>query len=158
MAPHVSRKDGHFRESSLTIIENWPFERYSSLITFLHDQMLKFRLSDRRQNMAPVTNAVLGHMKRLADYYGTQVLIVTLAKFRGREEIRNWREVDIFMRESEIRHIDCANPDFGIDPSLQPLNDGHPNGIVHAEFAQCVASWVRKNANLVLGKKHESNP
>lgn len=158
MPPNVSLKDGHFRESPLTIIDNWPFEEYSSLITFLHDQMLKFKLSDRRRYVAPVTNAVLGHMKRLADHFGTKILIVTMAKFRGREEVRNWRKIDIFMRETGIRHIDCANPDFGIDPSLQPPNDGHPNGIVHAEFGQCVASWVRKNAHLVMGNKRESNP
>jgi hypothetical protein len=64
---------------------------------------------------------------------GSKLLVVLLANVPP--------ETPAFLADRAIPHVDCVNPDYGRDKTLQVGGVGHPSGRQHALWAGCLARY-----------------
>ena len=128
--PHVSLEGDGLSSHAAGRIDRWPLERHSYLVTLLHDAWLRQRLSDRDQQMTLATNRLLERMAREVEEAGSRLLVAQLDDLPP--------ETLAFLAERRIATVDCSEPRYKSDPKYRVGGVGHPSGLRHALWAECL--------------------
>lgn len=133
--PHVTLDGDTLVEHPAGLIRPWPLEGVSAWVAALHDAWLGLdRPSDRAARES--TNLLLARMDRDARAAGSRLVVVLLEKPPTR--------VGDFLVREDIAHLDCSEPDYTQDPKYRVGGVGHPNGVRHALWAECIAQGLRE--------------
>lgn len=108
----------------------WPFKKYSALITFLENRYMHWKLGDRK-NGEKVTEKLLLEMNELCLKSGTRLLVVMLDFIPERKYH--------YIRFMNDKRINLANCVFPIREPYQVKGEGHPNGKLHSIWANCIS-------------------
>ncbi len=130
----------------LEIVQPWPLEHRSALVTELHAGVLRLRLGDRMAQRVPATAAVIRSMRDLVEARGGRLLVALLddASLPGGKA--DYDTLVAALGAAKVAHADCVDPEYDANPSaLQVGGAGHPNGTVHRRWADCIGRWVEAN-------------
>ena len=111
-------------------IDFWPLERHSLLVGRLHDLWLRMRLADRDRQKIAATDRLLERMDREVREAGSHLLVAQLDDMPP--------ETLAFMAERDIATVDCIAPAYKSDPKYRVGGVGHPSGLRHALWAECL--------------------
>jgi hypothetical protein len=133
--PNVIARDGKLLESPLTVYPAWPWEHDSRLVRVLKKGYLKFIYGQREKYENDVTKLEISEMRRLSEANGAKFLVLRL--------IPGTNDVDKYLGDSKASVVDCV-----VDVTSPPTKVGgvgHPSGMVHAQWAQCLSKWMSDN-------------
>ena len=137
--PHVTVRNHELVEHGGHIEPAWPLEGVSAAVALLHRGYLRLLLFRRETEPTEASHLLIQNMQRLARDHGSRLLVLLL-----------WRKPDglkDFLAASGIEYVDCMSPSWpsNPDPALKVGGTGHPNGIQHRLWAECLASWIDRN-------------
>jgi len=137
--PHVTVRNHELVEHGGHIEPAWPLEGVSAAVALLHRGYLRLLLFRRETEATEATHLLIQKMQRLARDHGSRLLVLLLW--------RNPGELNDFLAASGIEYVDCMNPLWprGSNSALRVGGTGHPNGIQHRLWAECLASWIDRN-------------
>ena len=128
--PHVTLEGDGLSSHPAGRIDRWPLERHSYLVTLLHDAWLRYRLADRDEQKTVATNRLIERMAREVEEAGSRLLVAQLDDLPP--------ETLALLAERRIATVDCVEPRFKSDPSYRVGGVGHPSGLRHALWAECL--------------------
>ena len=111
-------------------IDYWPLERHSLLVGRLHDLWLRMSLADRDRQKIAATNRLLERMDREVREAGSHLLVAQLDDMPP--------ETLAFMAQRNIATVDCIAPGYKSDPKYRVGGVGHPSGLRHSLWAECL--------------------
>jgi hypothetical protein len=144
--PHVSVEGGALVEHPAGLIRAWPLEGVSSWVAALHDAWLAFRRPPDRAGRE-ATNLLLARMDREAREAGSQLVVVLLEEPPTR--------VRDFLEHQQITFLDCSEPVYSRDPKYRVGGVGHPNGVRHALWSDCIEQGLKERG---LSRAAEAAP
>jgi hypothetical protein len=143
--PHVRLEDGRLDRQPPYAVPSWPLESRSASSTLLHSSYLRWRLADRETRKEPATKALLVSLDERVRQAGARLLVTVLWHDKG--EAGPYLR---FMRERGMDALDCTYSGPITDPArLTVGGKGHPNGMVHEDWARCAGQWVKENRGAV---------
>jgi hypothetical protein len=143
-------------EHPLETVQAWPFEHDSALVTELHAGFLRLRLGDRMAQRVPATAAVIRSMRDLVEARGGRLLVALLddATLPGAEGKADYDALVALLGAAKVTRVDCVDPEYDANPaSFQVGGGGHPNGVVHGRWADCIGRWIEANLAGAGGSK-----
>ncbi len=115
----------------------WPAKRYLATVTFGEEMFARYQRSDRKAQARAVTEALMLEMNALCRVKGIALVVVLLemdasskASYAG------------VLERAEINVVDGTRADF-LDESMKVPREGHPNGRMHAYWAECLEPEIR---------------
>ena len=114
---------------------HWPLREHSALITELQNQYASVAGGPRAAAARPVTERLLLEMRRLVEQHGSRFCVVLL--HLSPDTKAHYVE---FLAEHQVDFVDCA---FPLTPDMRVRGDHHPNGTMHARYAECIAAKMR---------------
>ena len=141
--PHVELHDGRLQAFPPFVVRDWPLEEHSALVSLLHSSELRFRLAGRERYQEEATRLLLVRMKQVVEKAGGHFLVATLwnAELPGAESCRR---MVAGMQASGVDEVDITYAGPVKDPAKLGVGGagGHPNGIIHAWWADRMAEWL----------------
>jgi len=128
--PHVTLEGDGMAEHPPGVIAAWPLERHSAMVRALHD--LSFgHPPNRGRRMLLATSRLIERMNREVEEAGSHLLVAVLDDLPPRTQA--------FMADGHIAYVDCREPTYKSDPKYQVGGVGHPSGLRHALWSECLA-------------------
>lgn len=112
----------------------WPLHRSLASVAFLEQRYAEFWGKARRTRQRAVTDRLLLAMRDLTERHGARFTVAVL-QVAPLAKIHYER----LLAEHNIDFVDCAYP---IDPSMKVPGEGHPNGRMHARWAECIGDKI----------------
>lgn len=131
--PHMVVQHGQMVARSPTYIREWPLEKVSGLVSLIRLAHLNWALRDRNLQMEPVTRHLLLRMDQLVRDNGSHLLVAILDDGSPPETYEE------FIRDHDISLVNCTHPGYLDNPQLRVGKIGHPNHVLHAEWANCIS-------------------
>lgn len=130
--PHVRRYfTNDLAEHGLEVVEPWPMESKSSLVTLMHLGVRVILNPPRRStHMYEVMRDILKRMDHVVQMHDANLLVVFLDY--PEPLLQGW------LTDSGIAWVNCENPDWH-DPKYLVGGTGYPNAKLHNEWADCIA-------------------
>jgi hypothetical protein len=119
-------------------VEPWPFETISALVTTVHNNAIKINNRVSAQEQEQVLKELVLRMAALARQHGARFIVAGLAGIP--EWFADWAS------RNRIDLADCQHPGFATDARLHVGGVGHPNGLMHQWWAQCLRERVSSAA------------
>ncbi len=144
--PHATVAGDRLIDHPLEIVQPWPLERQSALVTELHAGVLRLSLGDRMAQRVPATAATIRLMRDLVEARGGRLLVALLddASLPGGKA--DYDSLVAALGAAKVAHADCVDPEYDANPgSLQVGGAGHPNAEMHRRWAGCVERWITAN-------------
>ena len=141
--PRVAVRDGRLVTFPPYVIEPWPLEEHSGLVSLLHKVEVHVRFAGRERYREQATNLLLSRMKELTDRISARLLVATL--WDGGSEWRSSRQMmSAGMRAAGIEELDLTYR----GPETRPEKlfvqvQGHPSALVDAWWADTLGAWLR---------------
>lgn len=135
--PHVlSLMGDDLTPRPASIVDLWPFETSSIVVTLAHRAYL-FTMNPPRSSthMYKVMNAILQKMKQATDRHGADLLVVFIDA--PEPLLLGW------LKDAGIEAIVCNNEDWH-DPAYRLQGRGYPNGLQHSFWANCIADKLEE--------------
>lgn len=133
--PYVSVENDGLATHPGGLIRAWPLEGVSSWVVAAHDAWLRLTRGRLRERRSRAMNLLLERMDRVAREAGSRLVVVLLE-----EPPTRIRE---FLVQQRIDFVDCAEPVYWSDPKYRVAGIGHPNGLRHALWSECVSAGLR---------------
>lgn len=132
--PHALVENGRLAPQPGAIVEPWPLEGVSAIVSELHRAWLRLILRGRRDAVQPVMEELFAEMAKTANDAKAGFVVLLLA------DAPDWvlRSLD----QQKIATADCRTPEFERDPSLRIGGVGHPTAARHAAWAECLAPAI----------------
>jgi nucleotide-binding universal stress UspA family protein len=111
---------------------HWPFREWSAAMTLAQNSWYTLRAHGREQQADEVTRRLVAGMAQTARRAGVPFSLLLLRVGEPKREA-----ILPFARKEGIDVMDCDRRDFGRGERVP--GDLHPNGKVHAAWAECVA-------------------
>ena len=127
-------------------VPTWPLEDFSALVAMAHDAYLNWRLSVNNPEKTEVTVRLLQEMDQTVRKVGAELLVVVLAA-------TDPKIFELFPKSRGFQYLDCRHPEHAKHPKQFSVG-GHPNGKLHAYWADCIAKWLEQKLDLF--KRSES--
>lgn len=124
--------DGELIRRSPEGYSNWPFKKWSAVVTFLEERYMLSRTKGRLNGKRRVTKKLFREMKALARRNGSELIVVFLWVKEPQKSI--YLE---FLKKEGIRTIDATHPKART-PLLTVPGGGHPNEILNSYYA----AWI----------------
>jgi hypothetical protein len=112
----------------------WPLGDHLALVAFLQKRYLERTTRWRAREARAVTERLLVEMKNASSAHGAGFLVVLL---KASEEAK--AHYIGFLQQHNIPYVDCA---FPLTDDLRVPGDGHPNGLMHTRYADCIAETL----------------
>lgn len=119
-----------------TIYAAWPFRHYSALIYLLEKTYVNYTWDTTAEERNIVTLDLVLRMKEIATRQAIPFYVVMISTTD--EDFNLYRKQ---FAEQGIPTVNCHDPRSN-EREYQVPNDGHPNAIIHAYYAQCVIDNV----------------
>ena len=132
--PHVRISGDQIIEYKGHPIESWPFETRFATVALAHVAALKVLNRRSWQEHQDALRRLLTQMKDTAAKNKASLLVVNL--FRTPPDDIRW------MRQEGFDYVDCEHPDV-LNVALRVGGTGHPNGVMHQWWGQCLLSALR---------------
>lgn len=124
--------DGHLHRQAPERYPEWPLQGHSALVNFLEESYMRRKVPERTAQAQAVTDQLLLEMAELCRRHGVKFgMLLLLADDAMRDHYVR------LLREHDVELIDCARP---LTPDKKVPGDGHPNELLHAEWADCIAA------------------
>jgi hypothetical protein len=121
-------------------LANWPLEGVSAAVRTLHESVARASLRERDAWVAPITRRLFQDLDEFSRANGARFAVMTLF---GEHDFPGY-EAHLLRRG--IESFDCRYPGDPYAAALRVGGNGHPNGIVHSYWAECLTRWIRANA------------
>ncbi len=113
----------------------WPLRQHLATVAFLQEGYVNFIAGNRTSQGRAVTERLLIEMNRLVNQHGARLWVVLLhLSPTGKSHYVE------FLERHGIDWIDCA---FPMSREMKVPGEGHPNGKMHARWAECIAAKIR---------------
>jgi hypothetical protein len=135
--PYVTMgSDGELIRHAPDAMIMFPFMRYSALMTFAELYYMRFKTRGRLEQSHQVTEKLILEMQKLVNRYGAQLIVVLL------EDTNDARKYfyQTFMKTNGVTCLDCS---MHLTPDLIVPGDGHPKGLVHSFWADCISARLK---------------
>lgn len=114
-----------------------PLREHSALVTALELWVTQQAAAPRVAQQRAVTQRLLREMQQTAARHGTRFAVVLLHFSPDAKA-----QYEQFMTRHGIAYVDCAYP---LDATTRVPGDPHPNGVMHARYAQCIAGLLERS-------------
>lgn len=128
-------RDGTLEEHPPEAAPMWPLRRWLSSAVALEDLEVRRMTADRFAQAERVTEQLLVEMDGEARRHGARFAVVLLTGAADR--LQHYRE---YLASRGIALVDCNRP---LLPAMVVRGEGHPNGLLHEEWAACLAEALR---------------
>ncbi len=115
---------------------SWPFKDKSATIALAEEAFARLKTYKRANQGIRVTQKLLLQMQKLSGSYGAKLIIVILG---ASEESTNYYMK--FLSSFGLMAIDCVYP---IEAGMRVKGEGHPNGIMHSKWAECISAFINE--------------
>jgi len=133
--PHVRSSGDRIVEHKADPIDLWPLETRMASVALAHAAFLKISRKRPWQEHHDALRQLLTQMKSITTENKASFLVVNL--WGAMAEDVEW------MRGQGVDYIDCQNPEV-LSAAYRVGGVGHPNGLMHDEWAQCVLRALRE--------------
>ena len=124
--------DGHLLEHPGEPISRWPLRRSLASVYFVEQLLTRRRVAKRSAYAWPVMQSLAVEMDRIARARGSRFVLLFLMSRPGVS-----RPLTEFLRSHDIAFLDCNRV---LRPQWMVKGEGHPNGAMNDEWADCVAA------------------
>ncbi len=115
-------------------ITPWFFETSSSIVTALHNVLMKSFIYNKSNDGLDITRAIFKDFYDLSKTYKSDFLVVVLEDY---QEVSQ----DVFSG-FEFPVLDCSGPER-LEPTKYLIGGGgHPNSRMHRHYADCIKRWL----------------
>lgn len=112
----------------------WPLRQRLALVPLLEQVVFKLGTRHRTEQQRPVTELLFDRMQEVVRERGSHLLVVLLA---APPDVGNHYVAHLATRG--ITFVDCRYP---VTPELIVAGEGHPNGIAHTRWAECIGRFL----------------
>jgi hypothetical protein len=109
---------------------DWPLIKSLATVYFLQQRYELYRRSRRMKQVWPVMEAIVAEMDRVARARGSRLVFASLLC-----RPRPFRRMAKILEARGIPFLDCNR---FLRPEWIVQGEGHPNGLMHTEWAQCL--------------------
>lgn len=133
--PHATLDDdGRLVRHPPVEYPRWPLREQSALVAAAERRWVEWQARERTAQQRAVTAQLLLEMARTAAAHGAR-FAVALLHFSPAAKAH----YAALLREHGIEVVDCA---FRLTADLRVPGDPHPNGLMHARYAECLAQGL----------------
>ena len=135
--PHFRMENTDLVFRPFRVINFWPMELQSAVLTAAHDVWIRHFAYDTASQGIEVSRQVIRNFQEFASKRDMTLAMVVVA-----DDSRTTGKV---LKDSGMPYIDCSGPDR-LDPRgyLLAGND-HPNQKLHLHYVDCISAWLDRD-------------
>jgi len=128
--------DGRLQRHSPERYPMWPFKTRSATVTFAEEWYERFKTRNRSRQARTVAELLVDEMNRASVAAGSKLLVVLLAG-----PVRFKAHYTEYLEDHGIESVNCGRH---VWPPMIVPGEGHPNGMRHTLWANCIAERLRR--------------